>query len=278
MTEASVAAAAEAARAKAEYLRRYPAGYLVLSALAGVYVGFGIVLIFAIGAPLLAAGSPAAKLAMGASFGVALSLVVFAGAELFTGNNMVMTVGVLRGTTSSRALAAIWLLSFVGNLAGSLALAWLVARSGVLGSAPHLAVVEKTVAAKMGLSFSELFLRGVLCNWLVCLGVWTAMRSQSEAGKLVMIFWCLFAFIGAGFEHSVANMTLLGIGLLQPHGDAVSVGGFVHNLVPVTLGNIVGGALFVGGAYWLANQPLSLPRLRPLTEPRAIPVEGATAE
>ena len=278
MTEASVTAAAEAARTKAEYLRRHPAGYLVLSALAGVYVGFGIVLIFAIGAPLLAAGSPAARLAMGASFGVALSLVVFAGAELFTGNNMVMTIGVLRGTTSSRALAAIWLLSFIGNLAGSLALAWLVARSGVLGSAPHLAVVEKTVAAKMGLSFSELFLRGVLCNWLVCLGVWTAMRSQSEAGKLVMIFWCLFAFIGAGFEHSVANMTLLGIGLMQPHGDTVSVAGFVHNLVPVTLGNVVGGALFVGGAYWLANQPLSLPRLRPLTEPRAIPVEGAAAD
>src|SRR5205823_6113223 len=132
---------------------------LVLSALAGVYVGFGIVLIFAIGAPLLAANSPAAKLAMGASFGVALSLVVFAGGELFTGNNMVMTIGVLCGTASSRALAIVWLLSIIGNLAGSLGLAWLVARSGVLGGAPHLAVIEKTVATKMHLSFSELFLR-----------------------------------------------------------------------------------------------------------------------
>ena len=260
MTEASVVGAAEAAKAKAEYLRRHPLGYFIVSMLAGVYVGFGIVLIFAIGAPLLAAGSPAAKLAMGASFGIALSLVVFAGAELFTGNNMVMTIGVLRRTASSRALALVWLLSFAGNLVGSLALAWLVAESGVLGGAPHLEVVQKTVAAKMSLPFATLFWRGLLCNWLVCLGVWTAMRSQSEAGKLVMIFWCLFAFIGAGFEHSVANMTLLGIGLLQPHEEAISLGGFVHNLVPVTLGNIAGGAIFVGGAYWLANQPLRLPR------------------
>src|SRR5918911_2753745 len=108
MTDASVMAAAEAARAKAEYLRQKPLGYLILSMLAGIYVGFGIVLIFAIGAPLLAAGSPAAKLAMGASFGIALSLVVFAGAELFTGNNMVMTIGALRRTASPGALSAIW--------------------------------------------------------------------------------------------------------------------------------------------------------------------------
>jgi nitrite transporter NirC len=278
MTETSVQAAAEAARTKTEYLRRQPLGYFVLSLLAGVYVGFGIVLIFAIGAPLMAAGSPAAKLAMGASFGVALSLVVFAGAELFTGNNMVMTIGALRRTASPGALTAIWVVSFAGNLIGSLALAWLVARSGVLGGAPHLEVIQKTVATKMSLPFATLFWRGLLCNWLVCLGVWTAMRSQSETGKLVMIFWCLFAFIGAGFEHSVANMTLLGIGLLQPHGAAISASGFVHNLVPVTLGNIAGGALFVGGAYWLANQPLRLPLARPAEARAAVAAESAAGD
>jgi nitrite transporter NirC len=99
----------------------------------------------------------------------------------------------------------------------------------------------------------------MLCNWLVCLAVWSAMRATSEAGKLIMIFWCLFAFIGAGFEHSIANMTLLGIGLLQEHPDTVSWGGFVHNLVPVTLGNIVSGALFVGAAYWFAAANISIP-------------------
>lgn len=277
MIGGSLVSVAEAARAKAAYLESRPLGYFVLSLLAGIYVGFGIVLIFAVGAPLLAAGSATAKLAMGASFGIALSLVVFAGAELFTGNNMVMTIGLLRRSVSSRALVAIWLVSFVGNLVGSLALAWLVARSGVLAGAPHREVIEKVVAAKMNLAFTPLFVRGVLCNWLVCLAVWCAMRASSEAGKLVMIFWCLFAFIGAGFEHSVANMTLLGIGLFQPHTSSVSVAGFVHNLVPVTLGNIVGGALFVGAAYWLAD--LTLPLFRRAGAGAALrTVEGAAAD
>jgi nitrite transporter len=103
------------------------------------------------------------------------------------------------------------------------------------------------------------------------------MRSSSEAGKLIMIFWCLFAFIGAGFEHSVANMTLLGIGLFQAHGAAVSVAGFVHNLEWVTLGNIVGGALFVGGAYWLSNQRLQLPSRIRVERPAILP-EGAAGD
>ena len=256
-----VATTAEQAVGKAAYLRRYPAGYLALAMLAGAYVGFGVITSVSVAAPLSAVGSPFVKLVMGASFGIALSLVVFAGAELFTGNNLVMVVGLLRRRISPSALAAVWLVSFVGNLAGALVLAWLVAQSGVLGGGAQAEFVQKTVAAKMQLPAGELFVRGVLCNWLVCLAVWSAVRTQSEVGKLVMIWWCLFAFVGAGFEHSIANMTLLTVGLLQSHGPEVSLAGFVHNLVPVTLGNIVGGALFVGGAYWLSTQPLRLPQL-----------------
>jgi len=275
MTGDTVEAVAGAAAKKARYLRESPSGYFILSALAGAYVGFGIILIFAIGAPLSAAGSPFTKVVMGASFGIALSLVIFAGSELFTGNNMVMMIGALKRASSPVALAAVWALSFLGNLAGSLLLAWLVAKSGVLGGAPQLGFVQKTVETKMHLPASELFVRGILCNWLVCLAVWSAMRAQTEMARLVMIFWCLFAFIGAGFEHSVANMTLLAVGLFQEHGAAITWGGFVHNLVPVTLGNIVGGAAFVGGAYWFSNLPLRLGRVEaaPARQP-----EGAMAE
>jgi nitrite transporter NirC len=255
VTGATVEAAAASARAKYEYLKSNPFGYFILSALAGVYIGFAIVLVFAIGAPLSAAGSPFTKTVMGASFGIALALVIFAGSELFTGNNMVMTVGLLKRQVPAWSVAAVWGLSWIGNLVGGLGLAWLVMRSGIFGAAPQLPFIEKTVETKMHLASSELFFRGILCNWLVCLAVWTAMRSTSEAGKLIMIFWCLFAFIGAGFEHSVANMTLLGLGLLLPHSEyAITWGGFVHNLVPVTLGNIVGGGVFVGFAYWLSNE------------------------
>jgi nitrite transporter NirC len=131
-------------------------------------------------------------------------------------------------------------------------LAWLVVQSGVLSADPQQTFVLNTTTTKMSLPFTTLFVRGILCNWLVCLAVWCAQRTQSESARLVMIFWCLFAFIGAGFEHSVANMTLLAIALFQPHGDAITWMGYVQNLVPVTLGNIVGGAIFVGALYWFA--------------------------
>jgi nitrite transporter NirC len=242
-----------AAEGKAALLRRSPLGYAVLSALAGVYVGFGIVLIFALGGPLSAAGSPLTKVVMGASFGIALSLVIFAGSELFTGNNLFMTIGVLTGRTKLSELGIVWTLCFVGNLVGSLFLAWLVAQSGVLSADPQKTFVLNTVAAKMNMPFETLLIRGVLCNWLVCLAVWCAARTQSETARLGMIFWCLFAFIGAGFEHSVANMTLLGIGLFLPHPDTISWAGFVANLIPVTIGNVISGVTFVGAAYWLTS-------------------------
>jgi nitrite transporter NirC len=96
------------------------------------------------------------------------------------------------------------------------------------------------------------------------------MRTTNDVAKLGLIFWCLFAFIGAGFEHSIANMTLLALALFQPHGDAISWAGFVGNLVPVTLGNIVGGAVFVGGLYWL-----SVPNRRLVPAASAAPAEPA---
>jgi len=111
---------------------------------------------------------------------------------------------------------------------------------------------------------SELFFRGLLCNVLVCLAVWTAARTKEDLAKLVLIFWCLFGFIGAGFEHSVANMTLLGLGLFVPHDPAlVSWAGFARNLLPVTIGNFVGGALFVAGAYWFATRESAAAVARP---------------
>lgn len=263
-----------AAAAKAANLKAAPHGYLILSALAGAYVGFAIVLVFAIGAPLAAAGSPWTKTVMGASFGAALSLVIVAGSELFTGNVMVMSIGLLRQAVSPVAVAGVWLASYAGNLAGSLLLALLVAQSGVLGSAPQSGFVQSVAEAKMTLPAAELFWRAVLCNWLVCLAVWCAFRTTSEAGRLIMVFWCLFAFFGAGFEHSVANMTLLGVAMVMDHPETVTWGGFIHNLVPVTLGNVVSGVVFVAGAYWAADAPLWLPFSAGQRERVASPLPG----
>jgi nitrite transporter len=256
----TVAALATAARTKADLSAQGPIRYLVLSMLAGAYVGLGIVLIFAIGAPMAAAASPGTKALMGASFGVALTLVIFAGSELFTGNNLVMTLGALERKVSWGDTLRVWALSFAGNLAGSLALAAATVASGIVSAAPMKDFVLKVSAAKMAAPASELFFRGLLCNVLVTLAVWMAAKAKDEMAKLVLIFWCLFAFIGAGFEHSVANMTLLGMAVLVPHDPSlVSWAGFARNLLPVTLGNVVGGAVVVAGAYWFVTREVSVP-------------------
>ncbi len=114
-------------------------------------------------------------------------------------------------------------------------------------------LLMKVAAMKMSASAWELFIRGILCNLLVCLAVWMAARTKNEAAKIMLIFWCLFAFIGSGFEHSIANQSLLGMALFLPHGEAISWGGFAWNQVFVGLGNILGGALLVGGVYWLSS-------------------------
>ena len=247
--------------------------YLVLSALAGAYVGLGIALIFAIGAPLWTAQSPFLKVVMGASFGVALTLVIFAGSELFTGNAMVLTVGALTRRSSWMQLASVWGWSYIGNLVGSLALAWLIAQSGALGGDPQRGFIENVAGTKMALPFGAALARGILANWLVCLAVWCAMRTSSDVAKIALIFWCLFAFIGAGFEHSIANMTLLGVALFQPHGDAITWAGYLQNLVPVTLGNIIGGAVLVAGLYWFSSPvTAAAPALSPQPESAAEPV------
>lgn len=253
MYNADVQRMVEVSAKKVAYLEGSPLGYAILAALAGVYLGFGITLIFSVGAPFAAEGSAALKLVMGVSFGIALTLVVFAGSELFTGNNMVGVIGALAGQITWSQVGMLFAWSLLGNLLGSLAVAWMVVQSGVVSAAPQAALIQKVVGIKMSLPAWELFLRGILCNWLVCLAVWTASRTTSDAAKILLIFWCLFAFIGSGFEHSIANQSLLGLGLFLPHETGVSWAGFAWNQTWVILGNIVGGGVFVGGLYWLAS-------------------------
>lgn len=253
MYNADVQRMADASVNKVACLEQTPLGYVILATLAGVYLGFGITLIFSIGAPFAAEGSAALKLVMGVSFGIALTLVIFAGSELFTGNNMVGVIGALARHVTWGQVGALFLWSLLGNLVGSLAVAWLVVQSGVVSTVPQAALIQRVAGIKMALPAWELFLRGILCNWLVCLAVWTASRATSEAARLLLIFWCLFAFVGSGFEHSIANQSLLGLALFLPHGTDVSWTGFIWNQAWVILGNIVGGGVFVGALYWMAS-------------------------
>jgi len=240
------------AQAKVAQARDLPR-YLLSSALAGAFVGVAVVLLITVSAPLFLAQAPTTRLVQGAVFGVALTLVVFAGGELFTGNVAFLLTALYRGGVRLRDLALVWVASLVGNLLGSVALAALVHGGGTLGSAPGEALVAALVDAKNATTGPQLLWRAVLCNLLVCLGLWMAARTRSDAAKLAVLWWALLAFVGSGFEHSVANMTLFTLGVLEGSAGWLDLG---RNLAWTVPGNVLGGGLLVGVAYaWLAGPP-----------------------
>jgi nitrite transporter NirC len=253
---------AATAVAKTAFLKRTPIGFFIASMLAGAYVGLGIILIFSVGSDV----DPAYRsLVMGCSFGIALTLVIFAGSELFTGHTMFMTHGVLRGRIGLGDLASAWTMSWVGNLVGCLVLA-LVFVWGGGGALLHSKsqFLMTAASAKMNAPVLALVARATLCNWLVCLAIWTSARTTNDAAKCILIFWCLFGFIGSGYEHSVANMTLLTIALLGDHPDTVTWGGLAYNLLWVTIGNIIAGAGIMGVGYWYVSKPTAEPVTAPI--------------
>lgn len=219
---------------------------------AGAYIGVAIILIMTLGA---SAPVDLRPLIMGSTFGLALILVVIGGAELFTGYNLYTAVAVADSQVTVRQAISSNAQVFLSNLLGAFVLVfvyWL--GQGVLTHGSGAEFVQSVAAVKMDLSATVLIARGALCNWLVCLALWMALRVSSESAKCIVIAWCLLAFIAAGFEHSVANMTVHLLALFGPANDAISVSGAAHNLLWVTLGNILGGAVFVGLAYWAQSR------------------------
>ena len=235
---------------------------LILGILAGVYIGFGAALATLVGHDAASRfGLGIGQILTGSVFSVGLILVVIAGAELFTGNNLMITSVLARQSSLARMLSR-WGVVYAANFIGSVLLAFIMYESGLWKMAGG-AVGAKAIAiakAKVNLSFAEAFFRGVGCNWLVCLAVWMAFSANDIAGKVLVIFFPIMAFVALGYEHCVANMYFVPMGLFLKGAAAAGVdlgsltwGRFLTaNLVPVTLGNIAGGAIFVGSAYWWA--------------------------
>lgn len=234
---------------------------------AGAYVGIAIILIMTLGAQ---APESVRALIMGGAFGLALILVVIGGAELFTGYNLYTAVAVRQGKITLTDAVAVNAQVFAANLAGA-ALLVLVYRlgQGALTSGGAADFLQSASAKKMHLPVLALIARGALCNWLVCLALWMARRVDSDAARCIVIGWCLLAFIAAGFEHSVANMTVHLLALAGPENAAVSITGAIYNLTWVTLGNVIGGAIFVGLAYCAQTKSICTvdPKVAPVTSP-----------
>ena len=222
----------------------------VLGILAGAFIAFG-----AMFATLVTTGNDLGfgvnRLIGGVAFSLGLILVIVGGAELFTGNNLIVMAWADRKITA-RQLLRNWILVFAGNFVGAVGAALLVYLSGVLqlDEGAFGANAAKIASAKTALPITEAFFRGVLCNALVCLAAWLCFAAHSVSGKILAIIFPISAFVALGFEHSIANMYFIPLGWLLD-ADGVSLASFLGNLVPVTLGNIVGGSVFVALVYWL---------------------------
>ena len=244
---------------------------LIWALLAGAYIAFGAQASQMVSFNLLADPDSlgVGRLVSAAVFPVGLMMVVLCGAELFTGNCL-MIIGVRDRKIRISGMLRNWVLVYLGNFLGALLVVALMKSTGLWGTGSGLlgASVIKTAQAKVQLSFGQAFVRGILCNWLVCLAVWMSTGARETVSKLFAIWFCIGLFVISGFEHSIANMYFIpaGIaaaadsGLAQLAGCDVSVltvGNFlVKNLLPVTLGNILGGGLFVGMVYWFTGRKL----------------------
>ena len=238
---------------KKEYLRDSRGKYLLRAALAGVYIGFGIMVSYRLGEYFYDTHSAGTPIASSIFFGLALVLILYGGGELFTSNTMMMTISSLKKATTWKDTIENWIACYFGNLVGAVFFGILIMLSGIFMSPEKTQYMMETVSMKMNTPAYQLFFRAILCNWLVCLAVWVPLNIKGDGAKIGVIMLLVFAFVVSGFEHSVANMVLFSIALFVPHPETVSFAGSVLNLVPVTLGNIIGGGFFVGTLYVYLN-------------------------
>lgn len=231
------------------FMKKRPFAYLISSMVAGMFISFGSFVSMTGGGLAKAGGFGMPKLLAAFLFASALSLVLMAGCELFTGNHLYMGAALLRKEVSPGEAFLVWGYNFLGNLAGSFLLCGIFELSGCMNN-PDIAGYFATVAAdKVALGAGEMFFRGILCNICVCLAIWCSVRMKSESGKLIMVVWCILIFMLCGFEHSVANMSIIGETLLHGKAAGVTVLLYLKSLLFVSVGNMVGGVCFVALPY-----------------------------
>lgn len=252
-----IALAEDNGAAKADLSQNHLGRLTVLSILAGAYIALGATLsvISGYGFGDLSRDYPALqKLVSGATFPIGLILVVVLGAELFTGNNAMLIPSFMARRHSLAAVVRNWTLVWLGNFAGVLLVVWLLVWiPGLLSKGHYHDAIVGIAEAKAALPWHVVVAKGIGANWCVCLAVWLAMSGHNLVEKVIGCWFPVMAFVVIGYEHSVANMFYIPAGMLE--GADVGIWQmFWNNLVPATVGNIIGGALFVGCAYAWVNR------------------------
>lgn len=241
---------------KRKFAYQKPFAHFVACLMGGAFIGLGAIFMTAVGQLLPPAQYPSSKFIAAGGFSVALALIVMAGAELFTGNHLVYGLALLDRKISVPDALKLWGVNWLGNLGGSLILAFLYHASGLIGQSGDL-YLTITCGAKTNIDAFPLFARAILCNIMVCLAVWCVNKMSSESGKLTIIFLAIFAFVSSGFEHSVANMSFLTLGMMR---GCCSFSGAIYNLIVVSLGNLFGAFVLLACPYYLISHEKKEPQ------------------
>jgi nitrite transporter NirC len=228
--------------------------YLARAMLASMFIGFGVIVAFKTGNFFYMEKSPFAYPMAAITFGAAIILISYGGGDLFTGNTFYYSYAALKKKLRWREVIKLWVVSYLGNILGACAFALLIFLTGLFADASVNTFLLDVVEHKMSYPILPLFFRAILCNWLVCLAFFVPMFMQGDGAKMFAMMLFVFCFFISGYEHSIANMCTFAIALVLEHSEAISWGGVFHNLIPVTIGNMIGGSVLMGGMYNYVNR------------------------
>ncbi len=229
--------------------------YLLRAILASLFIGFGVIVAFKTGNLFYEVHSPLAYPVAAFTFGIAIILIYYGGGILFTGDTFYYTYGAIRKQLQWKDVGKLWLYSYVGNLIGAILFGLLIFATGIFKDPSVNGFIVKVANAKTSAPTLELFFRGILCNWLVCLAFFLPYRIKEEGAKIFVMLLLVFGFFISGYEHSIANFVTFAVTIGTQHPDAITISDVVHNIIPVTLGNLLGGTLFMAFMYHYLNKP-----------------------
>lgn len=254
MEEQSLEQVLQLAQKKQQVFRLSKARFITRSALASMFIGFGVIVAFKTGSYFYVHHSPFTYPLAAFTFGAAIILISYGGGDLSTGNTFYFTYAAIRKKIGWGEAVRIWVSSYVGNIIGAAFFALLIMGTGLFHDNNVNGFLLSVVSYKMNAPVLELFFRGILCNWLICLAFFIPMSLHGDGPKLFTMMLFVFCFFISGYEHSVANMCTFAIALVLDHPGTISVNGVIHNLVPVTIGNLIGGGVLLGVLYAYLNQ------------------------
>ncbi|MGN1400671.1 MAG: formate/nitrite transporter family protein [Bacillus sp. (in: firmicutes)] len=229
--------------------------YIARAILASAFIGFGVIIAFKTGNYFYLEHNPMAYPMAALTFGAAIIMIAYGGGDLFTGNTFYFTYAALNGKMRWPKVVQMWCATYLGNIIGAVAFAVFIYLTGIFAT-PHVNSFLMSVAeAKMNAPISELFFRSILCNWLVCMAFYIPMTMKGDGPKITVMIFFVFGFFISSYEHSIANLSTFSIALILDHPDTISFTNAIRNLIPVTIGNIIGGAIFMGMMYKWLNAP-----------------------